>query len=186
MISIEQSYDVEKGALVIIYNNNLLRKHSRILEEEVKNLLPSDVTVEKGNTKSTRLITIPQKNSISQPMPGVMSIALSTDIVSKVDSVFQRFILKASKLEQDTLKVISLDSSLEDIKKSAEDAVSEKKDICILEDYLENENIIINQRGLKEALFKYGTNEYCDIVLSCLSGDKEELSNIKLSLIEWM
>ena len=185
MQKIDFSYDFNRKKMIVIYKNNLLIENRSEFQSYIdKSKLPADSIVcndscGRENVCNIEIPYVPQGSEIINKGNGVISLPVPSHFIGELGNVVNEFSSDCfkkimGKTEIIPLKGYGIDNIIIDIKT----ALEKKRDICIIkdyQDYLDGKNIFSD--GLDIAIYKYMSDEYCNIVIECVG--KQSLSGLK-------
>ena len=180
------SYDFNKKRMIVIYKNNLLIENKEHLQKYLENSnLPknSSISNDMAGRKNVCNIEIPyipdESAEVINRGNGVISLPVPSELLNELSTGVNNFSSDCIKRISQSIEIIPLkgydiDLISEDIKK----AIENKRDFCIIrdyQDYLDGRNIFTD--NLDIAIYKYLSDEYCNIVVECVS--KKSLSGLR-------
>lgn len=191
------NYDFNRKRMVVIYKNNLLVDNKDQLQVYLeKSGLPKNCSIVndingRKNVCNIEIPFIPDMNQVIDKGNGIMSIPVPKDILDELTSVVNMFSSDCIKKIMGKTEIIPLKGySIIDIAEDVRNAISNKRDICIIrdyQDYLDGKNIFSD--GLEIAIYKYLSDTYCNIAIECVSNHSlkglKKLTEGDLKVPEW-
>lgn len=166
------------------------------------------ITVERESSNVASIIfPLPEdsqtrKLNEGNPESKMMAISMDGRKMGKIYETIGKFVNTALNKELKKIEFLPLNGyPIEDLKKDVENAIKNKRNFCIIEnysDYLEmrnggSEGTGKNKEDTKfyfnQLHMEYGTSEYSDVALSIMSGKLKELQeNLipKMKKINWI
>lgn len=196
----------EKGenSIIITVKSPLLNRYfenfKHVIEEnerEVKGL-PEGLKVLESVNSGEAIITFPIKDSQIDPdtaLPNRRRVKLNEGQMNSLNYALNLWVSLAARLELSSVEFIPLHGySADDLKKDIQEAVANKRDLCIIKtykEYLDSQNA----KSAKDAftfvqyIVRYGTDEYSNVAISLYNKELKNLRDTyeaKLVRTEWI
>lgn len=193
------SYDINRKRMIVIYKNNLLIENKEHLQKYIeKSKLPKDsiISSDSSGRKNVCNIEIPYVpeggSEIINKGNGIMSLPVPTELLNELSNVVNEFSSDCIKKISMSVEIIPLKGyPIESIATDVKAAIENKRDFCIIrdyKDYLDGKNIFTD--GLELAIYKFGTDEYCNIAIECVVNKSlpglRKLTEKNLTKPEWL
>ncbi len=198
MQKIDFSYDFGRKKMIVIYKNNLLIENKDEFQSYIeKSNLPANSIIcsdssGRDNVCNIEIPYVPEGNEIINKGNGVISLPVPKQLIDEISDVVNKFSSDCIKKIMGRTEIIPLKGyGIDDIVNDIKTAIEKKRDICIIrdyQDYLDGKNIFSD--GLDIAIYKYMSDEYCNVVVECAG--KRSLSGLKkltekdLNKPEWL
>lgn len=184
--------------MIVIYKNNLLIENKETFQSYIeKSKLPKDSSIAndfsgRKNVCNIEIPYVPQGSEIINKGNGVISLPVPSHLIEELSNVANEFSSDCIKKIMGRTEIIPLKGyGIDDIINDIKTALEKKRDICIIrdyQDYLNGKNIFSD--GLDIAVYKYMSDEYCNIVVECV-GKKSlpglrKLTEKDLKKPEWL
>lgn len=200
------TFDDKTNKFAFVYDSKLLKKYKKPFKS-IMDKLPDDYKVEE-NPAGIMVIFLPftidkdeiAKNSMykEEISEGVVRVGMAMKsedaeklhgCLEKVVALVQEFENGAMTNETKNLEFLPISGyPVEELKKDAKAAYDNKRDFCVI-DTMESYQEFEKTATLNQAIYKYGTDDYNNILLAALSGDVEELKKLTNGVLrkkEWM
>lgn len=193
------SYDINRKRMIVIYKNNLLIENKEHLQKYIeKSKLPKDsiISNDSSGRKNVCNIEIPYVpdggSEIINKGNGIMSLPVPTELLNELSNVVNEFSSDCIKKISMSVEIIPLKGyPIESIAIDVKAAIENKRNFCIIrdyKDYLDGKNIFTD--GLELAIYKFGTDEYCNIAIECVVNKSlpglRKLTEKDLTKPEWL
>ena len=189
MIKIKQEFDPSTSEVVVNLQTVLVHEYPGVLEETWK---ASGIPESRYLVKAPGEIELRVKaNSLSSSTERSL-VSMSKDADQAILRFLLEFVSKSIREKVLGLEIIPLTGyPVEDIQGDVKKAVEAHRSLCVIsdyQDYLESADKNPLLVRYNQVILPYGTDEYCNAVLSCVSGDleglKEQVSG-KLRVSGW-
>lgn len=200
------TFDDKTNRFAFVYESKLLKKYKKPFKL-IMDKLPDDYKVEE-NPAGIMIIFLPftidkdevTKNSMYKEEigEGVMRVGMAIKsedaeelhgYLEKVVELVQEFENGAMTNETKNLEFLPISGyPAEDLKRDAQAAYENKRDFCVI-DTMESYKEFEKTATLNQAIYKYGTDSYNNILLAALSGDIDELKKLTNGVLkkkEWL
>lgn len=183
-------FDRDKMEIVVKIQSNLLKKYYPNFVgfvEKKKDKMPIGYSVQQSSSDTAKIsFPIPDDTKISNS-EGVGRFAVN---LTSLMGVIDNFAGTALRYELEHTEFIPINGyPLEDLKKDIQASVKNKRNLCVLNDYVEYLNMEKEHKyQFTQRYVDYGTSEWSDLVLMILEGDMEKIREIytpKLVFTEW-
>lgn len=192
-MNVSPGYDPQKKRIIITVESNLLNKYF----PNFSGMVMSDSGVPKNtevdqSSPTTAIISFP--SPLGSPVKKLdeerSAIAIDSRIIEKFNDIINNFIRCAIRRKLRTTEFIPLSGyPVEDLKKDIQEAVKNKRSLCIIKNYDEYLAMENNQKYVfHQYEIEYGTKDYTEAAILLYQGSMEELREMfegRLELEDW-
>lgn len=189
MVKINVFYDMDSSKLVIEYKNNLLVNHSELFTKLVSEIISPSKNIETiKNNDNNYSIKIPY--TIPEEAKSMGKGVIDKNLAKKIETLINSFTNKALLSETKRYEFLPLNEyNVEDFKSDIENAIKERRDFCIINDFNSYKEFPKRNFRLLQATYEYMSDKYCDIAILGKQGKIEEIKkevSEDMKEIDWM